>query len=401
MSLGDVIKTSLESLGGHQDVDSLVSDLRRAHAEGSDVVVDLSECQGVYPNGVAPAAAAVQCFRDLGVRISFSGSTDFIERVSLRNPIQPRSDTLASYDRLNTLWVFFDEDDASLLASAFIKELQQRVDCQDGVLQALEWCLFEVMDNVCQHAGGEAGYAMSQLHYSSKRLAVCVADAGIGLHRSLASSQIHRPPTAFDALSMAIQEGVTKDDRTNQGNGLFGLTQIVQQNGGTMAIRSGRGVLKWYGGGFSGGNGYPVMHQDHHGSWVDFQLDVSRPVSLAEALNYDPVDLQLEALEDDRTGLHSVRIADYSGGTGTRRAAERFRHFVINLLGRGAPRVYVDFAGVSVISSSFADEVFGRLVADYGFLGFQQRFRVVNANMTVASLIDVAVQKRLAQSARG
>ena len=57
--------------------------------------------------------------------------------------------------------------------------------------------------------------------------------------------------------------------------------------------------------------------------------------------------------------------------------------------------IYVDFAGVSVISSSFADEVFGKLFVALGPMRFMQAIRLVNVSPTVQALVDRAITQRM------
>ena len=55
----------------------------------------------------------------------------------------------------------------------------------------------------------------------------------------------------------------------------------------------------------------------------------------------------------------------------------------------------LDFSGQAVVSSSFADEVIGKLVASLGFTTFNQKYRLSNMNQTIAGAIDRAIAKRL------
>ena len=57
-------------------------------------------------------------------------------------------------------------------------------------------------------------------------------------------------------------------------------------------------------------------------------------------------------------------------------------------------RVVVDFTDVSVISSSFADEVFGRLFLDLGPRAFMSRIVLRNVDPTIDGLIDRAIVQR-------
>ena len=358
------------------------------------LILDLSQCEGFYPNACAPIGAIIQYLRASGLVVSFTGESPLAQKIGLRNPLEASAENLHDREILTRLWCYFDDRQASGLVTAYIDAIQRKIVCSTGVLEALEWCLFEILDNVTQHAGADTGYAMLQFHPKSKRLAVSVADTGIGVQRSLSSSRTYRPKTAFDAITLAIREGVTRNTETNQGNGLFGLVQIIQQNGGKLNIRSGRGVMTLEGDRVTGNNAQPVLDQDHHGTLVDFQLDVGRPVSLGSALDYEPNNLRLEGFEDE-SGVHIVTMRTHAGGMGTRGAAAELRNFLVNLLNLGAPYVSLDFTGVAVVSSSFADEVIGKLVAEYGFVNFNQYIRLYNTTPTVQALIDRSIVKRM------
>jgi hypothetical protein len=90
-----------------------------------------------------------------------------------------------------------------------------------------------------------------------------------------------------------------------------------------------------------------------------------------------------------------VKIREHAGGTGSRAAAKELRIFLENVSISGAELVELDFSGQAVVSSSFADEVIGKLVASLGFTTFNQKYRLSNMNQTVAGLLDRAIAKRL------
>ena len=64
-----------------------------------------------------------------------------------------------------------------------------------------------------------------------------------------------------------------------------------------------------------------------------------------------------------------------------------------NLL-RERRTVALDFAGVGVVSSGFADEVFVRLFVEMGPRAFMTRIEMRNVERTVAGLIDRAIVQR-------
>ncbi|MFB7275364.1 STAS-like domain-containing protein [Streptomyces sp. NPDC056244] len=58
----------------------------------------------------------------------------------------------------------------------------------------------------------------------------------------------------------------------------------------------------------------------------------------------------------------------------------------------GARYLILDFSGVPMVSSSFADETIGKLAERFGPVGFAQRFRLINMNPNVQMLLDRALR---------
>ena len=78
---------------------------------------------------------------------------------------------------------------------------------------------------------------------------------------------------------------------------------------------------------------------------------------------------------------------------GSRAGGRLVARMVRNLLGDDQV-VVLDFADVSVISSSFADEVMGQLFVDLGPLTFANRIEIRNATPNIRGLIDRAIVQR-------
>lgn len=254
------------------------------------------------------------------------------------------------------------------------------------------------MDNVFQHSHADCGYAMLQIHFQSRWCAVAVADDGIGIYNSFREGNVHSARDEYEAIMLAIQEKVTSKPK-NMGNGLFGLMRVVGLNSGSLEIRSGRGYLQYQDGRLSGDyqHSRPVLDLNRHrGTTVDWQLDVGKKVSLIQALGMPQADMRLEELEDD-AGEHCVRVADFEEGLGTRRSAEQVRTKLLNILNEGAPRLVLDFRGVNVVSSSFADEVLGKLALQMGLVQFVNRFRLRHMSGTVEAIVNRAIQQRIAE----
>jgi anti-anti-sigma regulatory factor len=395
----NVLRHSLHRLSGAGDVIEAMQVFRKAMRDGiARVEIDASDVVAVYPNGAVPFAAIVDSFKTAGLDIRFTNvrSDTFFEHTRTRSPLVSSPANLEGpASRLSLVWAYTEET-AVGLADCIIEELSHRVEFGTGVLSALNWCLYEVLDNVFQHSKSETGFFMAQLLKTSRRLLFSVADAGIGVHRSFYLGKKYHPPTAFDSLTLAVRQGVSSTgDR--RGNGLFGLKGVIEANGGQLDISSGRAYLRISPGGIDGRNGNGsglIIDNDHHCTIVDFSLDVSTPVDLGEVLGGPVIDARLEQIENVE-GEHVIPLIEHAQGTGTRAAAERLRNYLINYINEGAPVLVLDFDGVEMVSSSFADETIGKLAQRFGFIGFTQKFRMVNMKPQIQMLLDRAVSLRI------
>ncbi|WP_433399801.1 STAS-like domain-containing protein [Streptomyces sp. CA-146814] len=388
---------TLHKLAGRYDVSDFLSAIKKSHDSGaSSFVIDASDTRAIYPAGAAPTAAIIDHFRSEGMDVKFTNipAGSFIERVRIRNPFVASKQNLNEPgSRLNTVWAY-TEDSVFDLTNCVMEELAERIEFGNGVYAALNWCLFEVLDNVFQHSSNEVGFFMAQILKASNRLLLCVADAGIGVHRSFYVGGKYRPPTAFDAITLAVRQGVSSTG-DKRGNGLYGLKGVIEANGGKLEIRSGRGYLQISPNGADGGETRGlVVNSNAHCTVVDFELKVGAPVNLGEVLGVPMQDLRLESIENEY-GEHTIHLIDHAQGTGTRAAAERLRNFLMSYINDGAQYLILDFTGVPMVSSSFADETIGKLAERFGPVGFAQKFRLINMNPDVHMLLDRAIALRI------
>jgi len=300
-----------------------------------------------------------------------------------------------STDTLSRVWRFSDAKGVSALTNLYVKALAERIECSKGVLEAFEWCINEVMDNVLQHSGSNEGFIMVQIHPEKHRAAICLADTGIGIYGTLTGS-IYKPKNAVDAITKALKEGVTRDSKDHQGNGLWGLLEMVSENGGRLTVTSGSGsVFYREDGQVLTFDNVPYLDRKYQSTIVDFQINTDKIVDVSKALGgHHPVNMRLEASETD-TGEHYISVKEQSHGTGTRKAAVHLRNLILNMINEGASKVVIDFQGIGVISSSFADELIGKLVVRFGFFNFQQVISLKNMSETVQAILHRSVAQRM------
>lgn len=71
---------------------------------------------------------------------------------------------------------------------------------------------------------------------------------------------------------------------------------------------------------------------------------------------------------------------------------------VMNITLADKKKVVLDFTGVHLLSSSFSDELIGKIISQYGFVFFINHFSIINLDAFNASILNRSVQQRMAQT---
>jgi hypothetical protein len=114
----------------------------------------------------------------------------------------------------------------------------------DSSAAAAAKMLGELLDNAVTHASSPVGvYAAAQVHQRAADVELAVTDAGIGIPSHLARNPCFRNLTAAQALSAALQPGVTGTSE-RRGNGLPDLLSTASGFGGQLLLRSDDGYAQ-------------------------------------------------------------------------------------------------------------------------------------------------------------
>jgi hypothetical protein len=70
---------------------------------------------------------------------------------------------------------------------------------------------------------------------------------------------------------------------------------------------------------------------------------------------------------------------------------------VVNIYQSTEHIVIIDFSGVAIVSSSFADELLAKMIFNLGYIQFQNVFKIRNTNSPIDSIINTAIEKRLSE----
>lgn len=263
-------------------------------------------------------------------------------------------------------------------------------------LKALEWSLNEITDNVLNHADSPVGGIMQVVNYRNQRcVELMVCDAGQTIPKSLRQSKLGISDDAT-AMRRAIEEGVTRNTHTNQGNGLFGTFKCCDVSGGEFEIISGSVVLRHRPGTLS----VTKSNIPFTGTFVRALIRYDYEELLERALvfrgkSHDPAFDYVERFyEGDGEAIKFIVLNELES-FGSRESGRLARTKIENLMNLGKSSIEFDFEGVHLISSSFADEVFGRIYVELGPIRFSQLCRFRNVDSTVQGLIDRAIAQRM------
>ena len=265
-------------------------------------------------------------------------------------------------------------------------------------LSAVEWALNEITDNVLIHSESSIGglIQLSAFNNRRKRIEFVVSDAGIGIPESLKPTLNLK--SDVEALDKSIQEGVTNGKGV--GNGLFGSYQTCTKSGGYFHIHSGNASLCY--------NpkpkiGFRVKNEKipYNGTLLVGCLDYSVPGLLENALIFkgkkeDGPDFIELLYEDPDDEFINFVLVEESNAFGTRPAGVPIRTKLLNLLDLNdfKYQINVDFTNSPLLSSSFADEVFGKLYMEVGEQNYRNLIRFVNCDKTNRVIIDRSLNQR-------
>lgn len=364
-----------------------------------NVVIVAPKKVKTYPNICVPLAGIFEWYRSRGIQFEFKfpGESNYVRHTLLNNPLKVEN-CLNNADvkfALDKVWKYNTSEGVDALVTGIVNAIRESDVLEAGNLTSVEWCINEVMDNVLQHAQSDGGFVMGQLHRGTKKISICIFDMGIGIYNTLKKSR-HAPRTPLDAITLALQERVTRDEDIGQGNGMWGLNEIIKENSGSVRVLS-NGAMYSFTDGIVKTRDDIKLNIGKYGNatLVDFQIDYSKETNIAKALNgHKPSDYWVEDRELDEGGI-CFKVKNDSSGTGTRVAAEKFKNIIINTIKETNQEIILDFEGVNIVSSSYADELIGKIVAERGFIYFLNHFRLINLSSINVGVINRSVEQRM------
>ena len=140
--------------------------------------------------------------------------------------------------------VSIDVFDAHTLNSVYkdvVNAMTSHLEIEISVLQALSYCLYEMMDNVHIHSGKPLGTAMTCFDEVQRTLSILIADDGMGIRASLSENEKYKDVTEAEALRLCLEDQVT--DGKGLGFGLYTTSRLVYSIGNEFILHSGKHKL--------------------------------------------------------------------------------------------------------------------------------------------------------------
>ena len=131
----------------------------------------------------------------------------------------------------------FDAQTLNAVYRDIIGAMTSHFEIEVSVLQALSYCLYEIMDNIHIHSGKPLGTAMTSYDSKKKTLRVLIADDGMGIKASLSENEKYKDITEAEALSMCLEDKIT--DGKGLGFGLYTTSRLIDRIGKEFILHSG------------------------------------------------------------------------------------------------------------------------------------------------------------------
>ena len=287
-----------------------------------------------------------------------------------------------------------DEDSVYLATNSICEIVLNQFDNARDFLPAMEWCVNEVIDNVRLHSDSKTpGSVCAQFYPLKNRLDIAIVDHGRGIKSSLGERL--ELTSHKDAISHSLKRGMTRNPDVGQGNGLTGTLEIVEHNDGILDIWTGDAELQVNGEKRKRYISIPYFT----GTGVFLQLKTDVPVSIEDTFigrtvgdsGWSYINVVSENIEH-QGGIFINQECIHTGG---REPAIRLRRKIEAILPEMNEALVLDFSGVETTSSSFLDELLGRLASSLEPDGFREKIILKNISPTLESMANVVIHQRL------
>ncbi len=211
-----------------------------------NVVIDLSDLRFCHPVGLVAIATHAERYLSEGRRVSVVGPSNpdvanYLSRMRLSQVLStlgaehqlPRVREHNVEGSLFELTTFDGSRGAAAVAELLFDDAR---DVGEEVACALYEGLCEAGQNVAHHSGQTRGFMAAQWVRNRQTFRFTVGDSGVGLLSTLRTRGVH---SDREALTKAVQKGVSSSGDGQRGMGLYDMGQQLTSLSGTLDLISG------------------------------------------------------------------------------------------------------------------------------------------------------------------
>jgi anti-sigma regulatory factor (Ser/Thr protein kinase) len=231
----------------------------------------------VLPEKIAPYANTMMLWEALGIEPPYHVNRSQAGRY---HPIEVLRD-------VSTL----EETTRSLVA------LLAPVCTDEETLNAVDTMLRELLDNCYSHADvpdGVYGMVCAQVWGAGRKAQIAIADTGVGIRNSLSlNPDLTNRLAEENSCELATEYGVTgKPGKGHSGYGLAVARRLIEQNNGTLIVRSGTEGFSYGCGKLTSFNKVNLLH----GTLLIIEWDLDGPMNIKDVYSNFPLP---EGMTDD------------------------------------------------------------------------------------------------------
>jgi len=337
-------------------------------------------------------------FSNQGVRISFTGETsilNYLSRINLFSSVG--YDYTESFNRRASggRFIPLTRIDCSAAVETAYESVCELIVCQfenaREFLPAVDWAVYELLDNVTAHSESNGcSYLFGQYIKKEKKICISVYDYGIGLQSSL-SPYYTKVTNAQIAIELAMARGITSKQNDHLGNGLAGTREICKKNLGRFCLSTGNKMFVE--------TAEDIFYQTIPaipGTHLILDLRTDKPVDLRSTfIEENEIDYIYRSIAKLGNTGNRIILIDECPDFGSRLTAKRLRQKIEALLPDMNTALILDFESVLSMSSSFADELLGKLYTFNQNNNLFEHIRIENINDACLRRVNVVIKQRV------
>ena len=183
-------------------------------------------------------------FKPLSERTQYASRVNFFKNIEYKyEENYSRHDSNGRFTEISC----FDKNNSLVLFKSIMTILIKNK-INDDLLIALDFCLWEIIDNTINHSERSftysgKGYVCAQFYPWKQEIRIIIADSGIGIHSALTSypGSIYSELNEKEAVLYSVNKGVTNG--VGMGFGLWATAELIKENRGQLIIHSGNYIL--------------------------------------------------------------------------------------------------------------------------------------------------------------